>query len=506
MREMYVMALDAGTSALRCLIADLNGQVAAVARRKYKINIPPDCTPRGREFDIPDLRRITGECAAAAIKTAGISPSRIAAVSASSQREGMVFLDSHGTELCAGPNLDLRAVMEGLEMDGRCADQIHSITGHLPSLLFAPARLQWFRRNRPDLFEKIACVLTLGEWLLFYLCGVSASEPCASVEIGLGDVRRRCISKEICMLLDLPDGLAPPPLPAGQVLGKISKQAAGETGINEGTTVIQGAPDSHCGLIGLGILETGQTGIVSGWSSPLQTVTSKPLFDTERRIWTGCHVPADRWILESNCGEAGHALDWIKNSFFAGDSADSWRNCDMQADSIPPGSEGVLACIGPEAMNMSELKMRWGGFLFPLPFSASGVGAPHLARAALENIAFALKANAARIEEVSRQKLKEAALGGGLARSRCLKNILPSVLGFPVGFTLVNETSALGAAILAAAGSGLYGSIAEAAAAMKSPVEVLEPDRLLQVEYDEYYQNWLALSRRLKETGEELYE
>ncbi|MBN1189264.1 MAG: hypothetical protein JXA46_05875 [Dehalococcoidales bacterium] len=507
MAAEYVMSLDAGTSALRCLVFDLHGNMVSHAGREYTCCYLSGEASLGREMDPAGLWNATCEAISLALRSSGLQASDLAGISAASQREGMVFLDGSGRELYAGPNIDLRAVTEGLALDTSLAADIYRITGHLPSLLFAPARLIWFRNNRPDIFEKVSTVLSIGEWLLFRLSGTRAGEICEAVELGLADVAVRQVSQGLMELLGLPGLLCPSPVKCGSRTGRVTAAAAADTGLAEGTPVVQGAPDSHCGLIGMGVAEEGQTGIVSGWSTTLQRVTAAPVFDTACRTWTGCHPFPDRWILESNSGESGHALEWVRMNLSHPEglpAGEEYGLIDRLALSVPAGAEGVLAFIGPETMDSRNLGLRWGGFIFPLPFSACDTGRAQLYRAALENIAYAVRTNLEQLEAVARRRTGQVRMGGGLVRSSCLKKLLPAVTGCPVSFAQVAETSGLGAAMLAAAGSGIYSGLEECMTEMCSPLETAEPDRLMAAEYEEYYQHWLAAGRRLKEMGEEL--
>jgi autoinducer-2 kinase len=503
----YLLALDAGTSAFRCLIFDLHGKLASLSRREYVYHYPADAAPLGKELVAEELWETVCECILSALKAARINPGDLAGISAASQREGTVFLDREGRELYLGPNIDLRAVAEGLVMDNRYAAEIQAITGHLPSLLFVPARLKWYHNNHPEIFSRVSAVLSFSDWLLFRLCGEMACEVCGTVESGLADVARRNYSTELWDLLELPSSIFPAAVCCGTRIGRVTAGAAAETGLAENTPVVQGAPDSHCGLLGMGIGKIAEVGIVSGWSTPLQMVTGAPVFDASRRIWTGCHPFQDKWILESNCGETGHSLEWVRTSLFGLKGLPEGAGYDLMnslAMPIPAGSEGVLAYSGPEAMDCGNLGLRWGGFIFPLPFSATNVSSAQLCRAAFENIGYALRANLEQLEAVAGQKPGDIRLGGGLGRSACLKQLLPGVLARPTAFASVTETSGLGAAMLAAAGCGIYSGPEEAVSAMLSPLEILEPDPLTAAEYEDYYQRWLSISRRLKEIGEEL--
>ncbi len=502
----YILALDAGTSRVRCLIFDLYGKPVATSDHDYSYETPPEIAPLGREINSRELWRIICDCMNSAIKKADIHPEDITGISATSQREGTVFLDKTGSELYAGPNIDLRAVTEGLSLDNSFASTLHGITGHLPSLLFVPARLKWFEKNHPEIYQRISTVLSISDWLVYRLSGVKVSEICGAVEMGIADVISRQHSSELSTILNLSDSIFPELAPAGICVGKITARAASETGIPAGTPVILGAPDSHCGLIGMGIINNGQTGIVSGWSTPVQMVTAKPVFDAGRRIWTGCHILKDKWILESSCGESGNSLRWVRENLFNhGNLPDdqSYALMNKAAINVAPGSEGAMAFIGPEAMDMTDLKMRWGMFCFPVPFSFSGLSKAQLARATMENIGFAIKANIQQLIDIAGKDISTIKIGGGLMRNECLTQILPSILSVPVVFADVIEISALGAAMLAATGSGVYSSLSEALPAMQSPLKVVEPDRLMTAEYAEHFHRWLSISQKLNQMCEE---
>jgi len=505
MPSKYVLAIDAGTSGVRCLITDLKGRPVSLCHQKWSYHSPETIGPLAKEFDPNTFWEIICQTIRGAMKKAGISARALVGVSATSQREGAVFLDKAGKEIYAGPNIDLRALTEGISLDSEYGSEIYSITGHLPSFMFVTAKLKWFATHQPQTYQNIATVLTLSDWITYRLCGERTSEVCSASELGLVDNRKRQWSERLCRLLGLPEGIYPELVPAGSRVGKITPQAAAETGLSEGTPVVQGAPDTHCGLLSLGIKEQGQVGIILGWSAPVQMVTERVILDSEGRTWTGCHLFPQRWLLESNAGEAGNAYRWLKEIIFGQEESAPDRGYELMdrlASAVPPGAEEVLAFTGPAAMDMRQLTMRLGGFLFPIPTSVTNIQRDHLIRATLENICYAIKANSLQLETISELKIKDIALGGGLIRSQCLIQILPAVLNMPVLLSPIAEISALGAAICAAAGSGLYSSLEEAMTAMKPEMKVIEPERLAALEYAEYYQKWVAASKMLTKLSE----
>jgi len=158
---------------------------------------------------------------------------------------------------------------------------------------------------------------------------------------------------------------------------------------------------------------------VAGWSAPVQMVTAQPIIDPGGRLWTGCHILAGKWVLESNAGESGGAYRWLKGLIFGESNTDMYALMDGLAQEVPPGAGGALAFIGPMVMDVSCLRPSLGGFIFPVTPSVTNIERKHLIRAAMENLCFAFKANCDQLEAVSRLRLEEVNIGGGLAQSRC---------------------------------------------------------------------------------------
>ncbi|MBI4297330.1 MAG: hypothetical protein HY676_02225 [Chloroflexi bacterium] len=503
MATKYLMGLDAGSEGCRCLIVDLQGQAVAFASRSWSYETPGDLAPLGREFDPRTFWRAIAQTIQDALAASGASPKDILAVSATSQREGLVFLDAQGQEIYAGPNVDLRAFMEGMALDEEFGQEIYAITGHRPSFLFAPAKLRWFCSQRPKDFERIACALPLDGWVTYRLCGEAAVAVSSVGEVGLLDISQGDWSERLRKLLDLPSGIYPPLGSAGARVGVVTPRAAQETGLAPGTPVALGGADTQCGLLGMGVYAEGQGGIVAGWSASLQLPLERPLIDKESRIWTGCHAFPGRWVVEGNAGEVGSVYRWLKDILFPGDGSEGYVSLEAAAQASPLGAEGTLALLGPQLMDMGRLGLRLGGFLFPVPRSLGAVSRGHLARAFLENLAFALRANCAQLEAISGIEVSGMHVGGGLSRSHLLGHILAHVLYRPVKVSAQPHVSTLGAAMAAGAAT-VYSSLEEACQAMLPPFQTYEPEALIAAEYQECYGRWQKLAQGLEQLGPEV--
>ena len=485
---------------------DLQGNMLSSVAREWAYHVPDEAGPLGKEFSPEEFWGYICGLILEAVREAAVAPADIVAVSSASQRQGVVFLDSNGIELYAGPNTDLRAIIEGFSIDGQHGSEVYGITGHAPSLMLTPAKLHWFKANRPEIYGRIATALSISDWVTYRLSGQVVGETSCVSSIGLMDVSELASSSRLEEMLELPEGICPEIAAAGTRIGAVTSSAAEQSGLVSGTPVVVGGADSQCALLGMGVADEGQVGIVAGWSGSIQMVTSEPVIDSQGRVWTTCHVLPERWILESNAQQCGGAYSWLRETLF-GDSdgdADTYAAMDRMAQEAPPGAGGVLAFIGPMLMDMRRMKLSLGGFIFPVTPSITDNRREHLVRAALENLAFAFKANCVQLEEISGLKIGGVKIGGGLAQSRCLVQMLSDVLDMPVTAFDVRHVTSWGTAMCAAVGAGVYDDFGQALEAMSPHCRVVDPDSACVQQYTGLYKRWMSVADWLDKLGDDL--
>ena len=503
MADRYVLVLDMGTTGPKCLVFDDGGQIIGSCAHQWSYISEHDTPHLARSFDPHALwESVCGLITSAitsATGSAAASSDQIPAVAVTSQRQGVVFLDSDGHELYAGPNLDLRAIFEGGAIDEEMGESVYRTTGHLPSFLFTAAKLRWFQIHRPEAYDRIASVLTLADWLVWRLTGSRASESTLAAEAGLLDIH----SRDWCTNLMDDMGLVTNSVPlveAGTIVGKVGAGVSRETGLPLGTPVVAAGADTQCGLLGMGAAQVYQVGIVAGWSAPLQMVTPEPLLSPEARTWVGCFPAGHKWVLESSAGDIGNSYRWVADNLY-GDTDNAFERMDRTARAIPVGSEGAVAVLGPSRMNMGSVGMRPGGLMFPVPLTYSEFGRGHLVRACLEAAAYAVRANLEQCEELATVQARDIAVGGGMTRTSTWVTILADVLGRETGISPTPQASALGAYLCACTAVGQFDSLEEASQSVRSRLRVVEPDALNSAEYQDYYERWVMLSNELQRIG-----
>lgn len=499
MSNRHIVVVDAGSTRIRCIVFDAKGEVVVERSCAWSYVERDDLSPYARELDADGVWGSTTRLIAECLGDSKVDAHRIAAVTVTSQRQGVVFLDKARRALYAGPNTDLRAMFEGAAIDDTMGERVFDVTGRLPSFLFTAAKLRWFKQHRWDIYDRIDGVVTLADWLRWKLSGELVSETTLAAEAGLLDIRERAGSAALLDELRVKTATNVPVEKAGTVVGSVRQEVTKSTGLPVGVPVVVSGADTQCGLLGLGVSRAGQMGVVAGWSIPLLMVTDAPLFDEERRIWTGCHVGQGLWSLESTCGDAGNSYRWLADTMWAGE-AGPFESMDTAASAVPAGSEGVMAYLGPSRMDMSRIGIRAGGFIFPIPLTFSGLGRGHATRAALESIASAVRANLEQLESVSGVPASKIAVGGGMISTKVWVEMLPNVLGRPIEVAATPNVTAAGAYVTATAaldGHDALLDLAEASAATRT----LEPSPVDSVEYDDHYQRWMEMGEHLESAG-----
>lgn len=490
-----VLALDVGTNSLHCMLADLEGRPLSEASAPIEYFTPDGCPSLAREFDpravLDGLGRLVGEV----LTGSGNGAEDLCAIGVTGQRQGEVFLDGDGREIYCGPNIDLRAVFEGASMDEYLGGEIYATTGHRPSLLLAPARLRWFRQHRPSVFEAIRSVLTVPGWLAYRLTGNRVSEASLEAEAGLLDVATGERPWALLDRLGVPGSFLPDVSPGPLTAGVLTGSAAAPWELPGGVPVVVAGPDTQCGLLGMGLARPGQTGAVLGWSGALQVLTPAPRHDEAGRTWLGRYPVQELWTAESSLGDAGNAYRWLKDTLLGPDA--SFEEADRLAVENATDHGSVAALLGPAPVSPWQAGLRMGGLLFPTPLSFQDTSRGQLLRAALEGMAFSLKAHLGILREVSGGDTGVLHLGGGMSRSRTLAGILANVLGALVKRSAVPHVSAMGTAVAVASTLDSL-SLDQMVEAATVDFEEVEPGSATEIaRYREQYEQWLELYHRL---------
>ncbi len=498
----HLLAIDLGTGSCRAVIFDLDGRQVAIGQREWT-HAPLPGVPGSQVFDTERNWQLICECIREALARSGLSPGEIAAVSSTSMREGMVLYDAQGREIWACPNVDSRAADQaaGLVRSGD-ARRIFEIGGDWVAIT-SPARFLWIREHQPEVFDAIAHVGMLSDWVLYRLAGRFVTDPTSGSSSDLFDLRARTWSSDLLELIGLDRRWMPEVVEPGTVVGPLTAAAAGETGLAEGTPIVVGGADTQLGLVGIGVTRPGRVTLVGGSFWQLTVVTDEPLIDPQARVRTLCHAIPGLWMTEGIGFYCGIAMRWYRDAFCELETREARRRAidpyvvmEEAAAQVPAGSNGVVAIFS----NVMDVK-RW--VQASPSFLQFDVDRPDASnriaciRAIEEQAAYAARGHLRIVEELTGRTFDEIVFTGGAARGSLWPQIVADVLGVAVRVPEVKESTALGAAIFAGLGAGLYDDVDSVVGRLVRFERTFEPDRAARSTYDGHYASWSQLYPRI---------
>ena len=494
---MVVAAIDAGTTGVRCMIVDHKGKTPGISRTSWDYSTPPGLEI-AKEFNPSEFWKLVCSVIKGAIKNSGIETSDLKAVATTSQRHGLVLLDSNGNELHGGPNIDARGAMTQYLIDESLGETYHEITGCWPPLMFAPSRLGWFEEEAPELYRKIAHLLPLCDWITFKLSGMYVTDTSSASATGFLDVRTNKWSEEVASALNIDLNILPVIHRACEVVGEVTSKAEKDCGLPKGLPVVQAGADTHCALLASDS-KVGEITVIAGSTAPVMMILDNHLCVPDQKIWTGPHMKEGQWVLESNATLTGAILEWAVGLLCerAEDPLKcrkrTFENLDKLLNGIPPGSDETCVTLGPSVMDCRQITdIKQARMVFPQPALPQVIplDSSRMIHAILENVAFAIRGNVEQLEGYSQSSGVKTI--GGMSQSKTWPQLLANVLNRPITTPVQSEGSLLGAAICAATGAGYHKSIDEATRAMVRWRATNQPDGRAEL-YDRYYSNWNEL-------------
>jgi autoinducer-2 kinase len=502
------MAIDLGTGSCRAVVFDEAGTQVAIGQREWT-HAELAGAPGSQVFDTSRNWVLICDCIREALDRAAIAPADIAAVSSTSMREGMVLYDRDGREIWACPNVDSRAAAEAAELvaDGR-ARRIFEQGGDWVSIT-SPARFLWIAAHEPDTFRRIAHIGMLSDWVLYRLTGQFVTDPSAGSSSNLFDLRSRTWSNASLDLVGLSPDLVPEVLEPGTVVGPLANRAADETGLAAGTPVVVGGADTQLGLVGIGVVAPDRLTLVGGSFWQLTVVTDTPLIDPQARVRTLCHAVPGLWMTEGIGFYCGIAMRWFRDAFCELERAEATRRgvdtyvvMEEAAATVAPGSEGISAIFSNvmDAKRWVQASPSFLGFDVDRPAASNRRAC---IRALEEQAAYTARGHLAIVSELTGRSFDELVFTGGAAKGTLWPQIVADVVGLPVRVPVVKESTALGAALYAGIGAGLYRDIGEAVGAVVRTDRTLEPVPETRRTYDERYEAWRALYPRILDLSED---
>ena len=492
----YLLAIDAGTGSVRAVLFDFDGNQIGCVQEEWEHKEDPRW-PGSMDFDWVHNWELASGCIRGVIEKCGIDPSEIASISTTCMREGILLYDKDGNEIWACANVDARSndeVAQLIAMDPELEKELYLKSGEAYALGALP-RLLWVKNKMPEVYEKTAFLGMFNDWLIYRLTGIMAIEPSNASTTGILDLKKRDWDPEIARRCGLRDDIFTKVYECGTLVGGVSDKCAAETGLAAGTPVVVGGGDCQLGCIGVGVVNPNEAAVFGGsfWQYEFNTADGKT--DPLCRVRVNCHAVPGAWQFEALAFKPGLVMRWFRDGFcqlekkLAEETGrDPYDLMNEQAEKIPAGSYGMM-CAFSDIMNFTRWRHASPTFtnfeLDPEKFNRYT-----FYRAILENTAMITKGHLELVREATGNAPKEIIFAGGASKSPLWCQILSDVLGLPVKVPVVKEATALGAAILAGYGAGIYDDISAAAERCVKWDKVFMPDESNHSVYEELYPKW----------------
>lgn len=491
--ESYLLGLDCGLTMTKAVVFDRNG----VERGQASVRIPHDSPlPRWVERDMDELWHQSAGVIRRAIELAGVRSETIAGVGVTGHGDGIYLVDADGSPVRpAILSMDSRAfaILDRWRAAG-VMDQALALTGQVPWPATPAALLTWLRTNEPRALAKASVALGCKDWLKLRLTGVATTDP-TEASLSFTDVRTQAYSSAALDLYGLADceRLLPQVVDSPAVAGTVTSRAAAETGLPVGTPVVSGLHDVDACAIGTGCTGPGRLSVIAGSFSINQTISDHPVVDA-RWSCRNFGTPG-RWMNMAVSPASATNLEWFVRDL-------------LEADGPRPGGGGFafvdaeVGAVLPDPREVWYLPYLYGS---PVSDRASGAFAGlrgwhhrgHLLRALLEGVVFNHRMHVEALRSAF-PNLAEARLTGGGSRSRVWVQMFADALEMPITLTASDETGALGAAICAGVGAGLFPDVAAAAERVVRVGETLTPDAAGVVTMRDGYAGYVRLVEALR--------
>jgi xylulokinase len=479
-----LLSVDVGTSGARATAYDTAGAMLLEVRRPYPTYTPRDGwaeqdASRWRSCALSALGlligQLAGRCTIHAIGLTGQCPS-------------VVPIDGHGTPLRPGLIYrDNRAVAEAESLcNAFGAEALHTLTGHVPAAFHVAAKILWIRAHEPDVFRATQLFLQPTEFLALTLTGEAVTDWTMAAASALLHLRERRWAPELVAAVGLDLAQLPVPYASWSVVGSLRPALLHRFGLTRPVPIVIGAGDSIACAFGAGVISPGPVSEMAGSSTCLNTIVSEPTSDLAVTHYPSAVGP-EGYVTEVGINTAGEAVDWLASLTYGGRAGrlrgDDFERLDREAGEIAPGSDGLLfvPVLGDGERDDPALR----GALI-------GLSVRHdrrsLARAALEGVAFAIRAHVEGLGRAS-TPATEMRVSGRAASLQTWNQIKADVLGIPVRRVPGDATTA-GVAMLAGLGVGVYPDPESAVAIACRPDAPAHPDPANHDRYASIYEHY----------------
>lgn len=492
----YFLGLDAGTTVIKAVLFDEEGRFVQEASRENEIIFLEN---GGAEIDLEAYWQSVAACILEVMGSSGLRGEDVKALSVSANGVTVMPVDKSGKPLRkAFSYLDKRGAKEACEIIEKFGQETFYKNMGQPHLLpmLPIVKVLWMKRNESDIFNRFHKIVMVDDYLMFKLIGVWATDSCLAGTTGFVKVSNNSRWRETMEYVGVADDNFCEVKQSGTPIGNVLASVANKLGLSQRTLVVCGALDQAAGCIGSGNIKSGILTECTGTVLALNATVDKPVINIQKPVPCFAHAVEKKFIMLPWCLSGGRTLKWFRDEFFKSNSTEAeitYSDMVTAADSIRPGSDNLLMLPHIAGANSPEFNEDARGVFFNIDIRHKRA---HFVRAILESVGYMIRRNVEMLQslEVPSDTIRSI---GGAARSRTWNQIKADILQIPVTTCQIKEVGALGAAILAAVGSGYFSSIEQGCKQFVRFDETFEPDRKKAQIYDKCYHEYIELYNRV---------
>ena len=510
------IGVDCSTTATKVIAFDPRGHVVAQGKKLHETYTE---SPGRVEQDAEEWWSALCDSCRQIMSADSLARAKISGISITHQRFSFVPVDTSLNPIRRAILWnDLRCAAEAQRAREEIGtDEVFRRTGYPPGQ-WTLYKVAWLKEREPVVYEKAKKMLLVQDFLVFRLTGMLSTCQSSAAMTGALDIEHptRWAGDIIDRLGIRRDLWVEPILPGATCAGKIHRAASESTGLPEGLPVFVSAGDQPCGSLGAGVERPGQLGINGGTSCSNEFIVDN-LPDRIKPTYFIEISPTGRYIVENDIPSGGSAvMGWYRENFGAMEvqrahelDKNVWNHIYEQVSSAPVGNRGFMIVPYLQGVYGPYWDQGARGACIGL---GSDVGRPNLIRGLLEGVAYESRREVEMMSEASGTGVDEIRMYGGSARSDHWNQIFADVFNKPLSVPESTETTALGAAISVAVGSGAFASFESAVSSMvriKRSYTPIAPhvelyDRYYHRVYSRLYESIIELNDEITHINKEL--
>ena len=476
---MYYIGIDLGTSAVKLLLMDSEGNIVNIVSKEYPLYFP---NPGWSEQKPEDWYEQT----IAGVKEliVGVDKSLVAGISFGGQMHGLVILD--GEDNVIRPAIlwnDGRTTEETEYLNTVIGkDKLSEYTANIAFAGFTAPKILWVQKNEPENFARIAKIMLPKDYIAYKLTGTHCTDVSDASGMLLFDVKNRCWSKEMCEICGVKEEQLAKCYESYEAVGTVLPEIAAELGIPATVKVAAGAGDNAAAAVGTGTVGDNMCNISLGTSGTIFISSKNFGVDKYNALHSFAHADGKYHLMGCMLSAASCNKWWMDDIIgtkeYGAEQKEILENADIR---LGENHVFYLPYLMGERSPHNDPTARATFIGMTMDTTRAD-----MTQAVLEGVAFALRDSLEVAKSLGIHLTRTKICGGG-AKSPLWKKIIANVLNLRVDVIESEEGPAMGGAMLAAVACGEYASVEEIAEKFVKVVDTVEPDADLVARYEARY-------------------